>query len=134
MILVDSSVWIDWFRNKRSAQVERLDQLARRRLVGIPDLVVTEVLQGCDTDAEFDQVRQTLAPFAICSVLLGVVPILAATNYRQLRSRGITIRSTIDTLIATRCIVDDLPLLFSDRDFQPFIKHLGLRDAMAEPL
>lgn len=59
---------------------------------------------------------------------------LAAANYRTLRARGITVRKTIDTLIATRCIVDDVPLLFSDRDFEPFVAHLGLRDAMAEPV
>ena len=132
MIVADSSVWIGLLGDKQSKQVEALYAALGTIPVLVPDLVVTEVLQGCDSDREFNRVRTILAAFPHVSTTGTKLAVVAAQNYRALRARGITVRKTIDTLIATRCIVDDLPLLFSDRDFEPFVEHLGLRDAMAE--
>lgn len=132
MIAADSSVWIDLFANRPTPQVERLFASFGIVPVAIPDLVLVEVLQGCDSDREFDRVHRTLSTFRQLITVEPSLAVSAARNYRHLRARGITVRKTIDTLIATRCIVDDLPLLFSDRDFEPFVEHLGLGDAMAE--
>lgn len=95
--------------------------------------MLTEVLQGCNTDAEFNQLRAELLSFTILEMVDEVVAIEAARNYRILRGKGITVRKTIDTLIATRCILDRLPLLYSDRDFDPFVEHLGLVSALDRP-
>lgn len=130
MYLVDSSVWIDYFRGRDTAQTSWLDA----RMLGLQwqvgDLILVEVLQGCDRESEFARLRGLLATgeqIAICNPELAVK---AAANYRFLRSKGITPRKTIDTLIATNCIARNVPLLFSDRDFRPFVDFLGLRDAM----
>lgn len=130
MILVDSSVWVDFFRDAPTPQVQRLIAAIEMGEVGIPDLVVAEVLQGCDTDREFREVERELAPFPTIMVAGREAAILAARNYRFLRAKGVTVRKTIDTFIATRCILDGLPLLYSDRDFDPFVEHLGLRSAL----
>ncbi len=98
--------------------------------ITIPDLVVTEVLQGCDTDREFAALYQALRPHRVLQTVDETTALAAARHYRTLRTRGITVRKTIDTLIATRCITDDIPLLYSDRDFDPFVEHLGLRSAL----
>ena len=111
-------------------QVGQLDLLARSSKLVVGDLMIVEVLQRCDTDREFADVRTLLNAFEHIAIMTPTLAVVAARNYRHLRSRGITVRKTIDTLIATRCIVDGLPLLFSDRDFQPFVDHLGLVDAM----
>ncbi|MBB6503475.1 hypothetical protein F4693_000428 [Sphingomonas endophytica] len=130
MILVDSGVWIDYFGGGRTAQAEWLDaQLSRRRFL-IGDLILVEVLQGCRTDRQFETLRTALAKFRSMPIVDADVALQAARNYRALRALGVTIRKTIDTLIATRCIVDGIPLLYSDRDFDPFVAHLGLRPAM----
>ena len=127
MILVDSSVWIDYLRGTASPQAEKLDALLGTVPLAIGDLILTEVLQGCATDREFNAVKRTLA--TLHTVNLGglELAIEAAKNFRKLRALGLTVRKTIDTVIATRCIMDGLELLHSDRDFDPFEKHLGLR-------
>ena len=127
MILVDSSVWIDYLRGTASPQAEKLDALLGTVPLAIGDLILTEVLQGCATDREFNAVKRTLA--TLHTVNLGglELAIEAAKNFRKLRALGFTVRKTIDTVIATRCIMDGLELLHSDRDFDPFEKHLGLR-------
>ena len=130
MILVDSSVWIDYFRGVQSPQTDRLDILLENGEAMIGDLMLAEVLQGCDTDREFKQLRGLLGALDVIDIGGEAVAINAAQNFRQLRSIGITPRKTIDTLIASRCIIDDLSLLFSDKDFDAFVKHLGLVDAM----
>lgn len=133
MIVVDSSIWIDYFRGIRTAQTELLDHSFGRQPVIAADLVVAEVLQGFVHQSSFDLAEARLAlayPLRICDHRLAIQ---AARNYRHLRSIGITVRKTIDTLIATRCILDDLPLLYRDRDFDPFVEHLGLRSAMNMP-
>ena len=131
MILVDSSVWIDLLRDQRTAQVVAIGQLLDLgKPLAIGDLVLMEVLQGARTDTQFEDARAFLSRFEPVAIANHGVATDAAASYRLLRARGITIRKTIDTLIATRCILDGMPLLFADRDFDPFVQHLGLRSAL----
>jgi predicted nucleic acid-binding protein len=130
VILVDSSIWIDYFRGTITPHTERLDALLGSELICVGDLILTEVLQGFNTDRKFNQARKLLTSLEIVELGGQEVAVQAARNFRTLRLMGITVRKTIDTLIATRCIEDDLELLFSDRDFEPFVEHLGLRSAM----
>lgn len=132
MILVDSSVWIDYFRGVDTPQVELLDGLFGRTPLAVGDLIVTEVLQGVQDDGEFNLVRKTLGAFTQIDLAGHDVAVKAARNFRILRAKGITVRKTIDSIIATRCIEYDLTLLHSDRDFIPFHMHLGLRVAYSE--
>ena len=127
MILVDSSVWIDYFRGNATPQANRLDGLLGSEPLAIGDLILTEVLQGFGSDREFNAARRVL--LALDMVVLGGpdVAVEAAKNYRKLRNLGVTVRKTIDTVIATRCIVSGHTLLHSDRDFDAFEQHLGLR-------
>lgn len=126
MILVDSSVWIDFFRGKVTPQVDALDRLLGEELVAIGDLMMTEVLQGFASERDFNKARRLLGALDLVEIGGRDVMIEAARYFRDLRARGITIRKTIDTLIATRCIVSGYRLLYSDRDFDPFVTHLGL--------
>lgn len=130
MILVDSSVWIDYFRGVATAQTEKLDALLGTEPLAIGDLILTEVLQGLDAERDFRQVEKLLSSLEV--VVLGGrdVAVQAARNYRLLRSKGVTVRKTIDTIIATRCIASGYTLLHSDRDFEPFVRHLGLRTVL----
>jgi predicted nucleic acid-binding protein len=130
VILVDSSVWIDYFRGRRSAQTDRLDELLSQQPILIGDIILTEVLQGFTSDSDFNKALRMLASIELIEIGGREVAIQAARNYRLLRARGVTVRKTIDTLIATRCIEDGIPLLFSDRDFQPFVDYLGLVSAV----
>ncbi|WP_443970340.1 type II toxin-antitoxin system VapC family toxin [Sphingobium sp. CR28] len=125
MVLVDSSVWIDYFRGVSSPQTDRLDALLGREPVAIGDLMLAEVLQGFTKDRDFEQALAMLGALDVIEIGGREVAVQAARNYRALRARGITVRKTIDTLIATRCIMDGVPLLYSDRDFEGF-STLGL--------
>lgn len=129
MILVDSSVWIDFFRGTPTPEVNVLDRLLGTEPVAIGDLILTEVLQGFRAQAAFDKARRLLASLDLVEIGGRDVAVQAARNFRLLRERGITVRKTIDTLIATRCLADGLTLLYSDRDFDPFVRHLGLEPA-----
>ncbi len=129
MIVVDSSVWIDYFRDADTPQVETLDRLLGSEAIAVGDLILAEVLQGIDSEREFRTVLQLMQRYIIIQISNEMVAIEAARNYRRLRGMGITVRKTIDTLIATRCIIDGHELLYSDRDFDPFVEHLGLRVA-----
>ncbi|AZV37505.1 MULTISPECIES: type II toxin-antitoxin system VapC family toxin [Acetobacteraceae] len=129
MILVDSSVWIDFFRGKTTPQVDLLDQMLGEDLVSIGDLMMTEVLQGFSNERDFNQAQRMLGALDLVEIGGRDVMVEAARYFRHLRGRGITIRKTIDTLIATRCIVSGHRLLYSDRDFDPFVDHLGLERA-----
>jgi len=131
MILVDSSVWIDYFRGTVTPQTERLDELLGSEPVAVGDLILAEVLQGFGSDRDFNKARKLLTSLDMVEIGGVDIAIEAARNFRSLRELGITVRKTIDTLIATRCIEDDLELLFSDRDFDPFVEHLGMRSVMA---
>lgn len=127
MILVDTSVWVDYFRGTDSRQTAKLDSLLGAEPLAIGDIVLTEVLQGVDGDREFEQTRALLATLDLVQVGGADVAVEAARNFRRLRALGVTVRKTVDTLIATRCIVSGYELLHGDRDFIPFETFLGLR-------
>ena len=127
MILVDSSVWIDYFKGTITAETERLDRLLGHELLAIGDLILTEVLQGFDSERDFNNAQKMLASLMVVELGAQEIAIQAAKNFRTLRRLGVTVRKTIDTVIATRCIESGYDLLHSDRDFDPFAKHLGLR-------
>lgn len=129
MILVDSSVWIDYFRGETTPQTDKLDVLFGIDLIGLGDLILAEVLQGFDHERDFNRARKLLTAFTVIELGGLDVAIQAARNFRTLRALGITVRKTIDTVIATRCIESGYPLLYSDRDFDPFCQHLGLQSA-----
>ena len=130
MILVDSSVWIDYFRGTPTPQAEMLDSLLGSEPVVTGDLVLTEVQQGFDSEHDFNQAKKLLTSLVVVDLGGQDIAIQAAKNFRALRSLGISVRKTIDTVIATRCIASGLTLLYSDRDFDPFVEHLGLRSAL----
>ena len=127
MILVDSSVWIDYFKGAITAQTGKLDSLLGQEPLAICDLILTEVLEGLFGERDFNQAMKL--PTSLMVVELGgqEIAIQAAKNFRALRKRGVTVRKTIDTVIATRCIEDGYDLLHNDRDFDAFARHLGLR-------
>ena len=132
MILVDSSVWIDYFRSADTPQVALLDSYFGRSLLAVGDLIAAEVLQGVRDPREFKWVKKTLDAFEHIDLAGYDLAVKASENYRSLRAIGVTVRKTIDTLIATRCIEDRLTLLHADRDFLPFSQHLGLKVAYSE--
>ena len=129
MIFVDSSVWIDYFRGIATKETESLDELLGAEPIAIGDLVLAEVLQGFKSDRDFNQAKKLLISLVMVDMLGHEIAIQAARNFRFLRERGITVRKTIDTIIATYCIENDLALLHSDRDFDAFTEHLNLRSA-----
>jgi predicted nucleic acid-binding protein len=127
VILIDTSVWIDHLNDNRTDEVDTL-----RRLVGfapllVGDLILCEILQGLRSDREAAIVEQALRRFDIVSLVTPSLAVQAAANYRFLRAKGITIRKTIDLLIATFCIENNHALLHADRDFDPIRDHLGLQ-------
>ncbi|MDE8654661.1 type II toxin-antitoxin system VapC family toxin [Novosphingobium album (ex Liu et al. 2023)] len=126
MILVDSSVWIDFFRGTASPQAERLDVLLGKEPLLIGDLILAEVLQGFTSERDFNHAHRLLGSLDLIEIGGRDIAVQAARNFRTLRSLGVTIRKTVDTFIATRCIEDGLSLLHCDRDFAPFAEHLGL--------
>jgi len=127
--LVDSSVWIDYFRGKSTPGTERLDLLLGNEPVLIGDLILTEVLQGFGSDADFGVAKGLFGALDIVPLAGAEVCMQAGYNFRALRQRRITVRKTIDAVIATCCIRNNYVLLYSDRDFDPFVEHLGLRPA-----
>jgi predicted nucleic acid-binding protein len=127
LILVDSSVWIDYFNGVITAQTEKLDQLLGRETLAIGDLILTEVLQGFTEERDFNTAKKMLTSLTVVELAGQEIAIQAARNFRMLRKAGVTVRKTIDTVIATWCIENGFDLLHSDRDFEPFVKHLGLR-------
>ena len=127
MILIDSSVWIDYFNGLDTPQTSKLDMLLGVEALGIRDLILIEVLQGFRIDKDYETAKQLLTSLSIFTMLNMEIAIKSVDNFRYLRKRGITIRKTVDTIIATFCIEEKYPLLFSDRDFLPFAQYLGLR-------
>lgn len=127
MILVDSSVWIDYFRGTKTFETNILHTLLASEPLAIGDLIVAEVLQGFSAERDFNRARSLLARLDQIQIGGTELAVQAARNFRTLRGLGVTVRKTIDVLIATRCIEDDLFLLHSDRDFDAFEQHLGLR-------
>ena len=131
MIVVDSSVWIDYFNGIDSATSERLDKLLGVEPLAVGDLILTEVLQGFRSDADYKTARELMTSLTVLEMLGQKVAIQSAENYRSLRARGVTVRRTVDLIIATCCIEHGLPLLFEDKDFVPFVRHLGLKEGLA---
>jgi predicted nucleic acid-binding protein len=129
LILVDSSVWIDYFRGVVTRETNKLDALLGVQALLTGDIILTEVLQGFTHDRDFDAALRLLASFTVIEIGGRSISVQAARNYRPLRGKGVTVRKTIDTLIATRCIESGYLLLYSDRDFDPFVTHLGLSSA-----
>jgi predicted nucleic acid-binding protein len=125
MIVVDSSVWIDHFNGRFTREVVVLSGLSEQVLVG--DLIMAEVLQGFASENAFWGVQQVFSALEFRPMCGHAIVVAAARNHRRLRSLGVTPRSTIDTIIATFCISGGHELLHSDRDFDPFERHLGLR-------
>ena len=126
MIIVDSSVWIDYFNGVETPETNKLDVLLGVEQIAIGDLILTEVLQGFRSDEGYQTAKELLTSLQIFEMLGLNIAIKSVDNYRFLRKRGITIRKTADVIIATFCIENQHPLLFSDKDFIPFVNHLGL--------
>lgn len=129
MIVVDSSVWIAEFRNQTTPSTTFLRSIQNENEILVLDLVLFELLQGARDDGHANRIEGNLRQFKVASAAGHDLVIHAASNYRYLRSRGITVRKSIDVIIATFCIENDYTLLHQDRDFQPFAEHLGLRIA-----
>ena len=127
MILVDSSVWIDYLRGAATMQTDRLHGLLGQEPLAVGDLILAEVLQGTTTEKDFKEVLRLFRSMELVQLGGEGIAIQAARNFRALRDKGVTVRKTIDCIIATRCIADGLTLLHSDKDFEPFVAHLGLR-------
>ena len=126
MIVVDSSVWIDFLNGRDAPHVKRLDTILGTNDVVVGDLVLCKVLQGLGSERGAKEIETRLRAFAIVSMVGEMNAVAAARNFRYLRSRGVTIRKTIDLLIGTWCIENRLPLLHNDTDFRPMARHLGL--------
>ncbi len=129
MIVVDSSVWVDFFNGTATPQVERIDALLGVTPLAIGDLILVEVLQGFRHDRDVATVRQLFRSLPVIEMLGRSNATKAAVNVRTVRQQGVTVRKTVDAIIATACIEANLPLLFSDRDLTPFVTHLGLEAA-----
>ncbi len=127
MILVDTSVWVDYFNGQITPETSALDKILGTEEIVIGDIILAEVLQGFRRDQDFEAALSALAKFKQASMLNPELAIRSARNYRQLRKAGITIRKTVDCLIATYCIENRIEFLHSDRDFDPFEQHLGLQ-------
>jgi len=132
LILVDSSVWIDYFNGAATPQTERLDRMLGQEPLAIGDLMLTEVLQGFSKQRDFNEAKELLISLMVVELGGQEIAIQAARNFRTLRNLGVTIRKTSDTIIATmiatRCIASGYALLHDDKDFEPFVTHLGLRE------
>ena len=126
MIVVDSSVWIDYFIGVPNKQTNILHESLGHRPVAIGDLILTEVLQGFRQDKDYRAAKTLFEDVTLFDMLGKEMAIKSAENFRALRKKGITVRKTADIIIASFCIDQKLPLLFSDKNFRPFVKHLGL--------
>lgn len=131
MILIDSSVWIDYFNGQSSRETDYLHRLLGNDVAATGDVILVEVLQGFRADADYAVARQALSRLPAYDMLGLERSERAAGRYRALRKSGVTLRKTIDVIIGSFCIDEGLPLLFSDRDFLPMVEHLGLQPASA---
>jgi len=127
VILVDSSACIDFFRRSQTPEAEQLNRHLETESLLVGDLILTEVLRGFTQDRGFQEARRLLGQLDQITLGGEALAVEAARNHRRLRARGLTVRGTVDLIIATRCIVDGLTLLHNARDFGAFEKHLGLR-------
>jgi predicted nucleic acid-binding protein len=129
VIVVDSSVWIDFLNGRKALHVERLRAILGNEEIIVGDLMLCEVLQGLDGEREARQVELLLRRFEIVPMAGEAIAVLAARHFRSLRRRGITVRKTIDLLIGAWCIENRRPLLHNDGDFRPMARYLGLIEA-----
>jgi predicted nucleic acid-binding protein len=127
LILVDSSVWIDYFNGTETLATRKLDDLLGLQPICTGDLILTEVLQGFREDRDYQAAKNVLCSLPVHSLLGVAASLRSAENFRTLRKQGVTVRKTIDVMIATYCIENGLLLLHSDKDFQPFQQFLGLQ-------
>lgn len=130
MILVDSSVWVDYFNGRLTRETDYLDSLLGLEPIAVGDLILVEVLQGFRGDADYEVAKELFSGLTAYDMLGANLAVKTADNYRVLRKKGITVRKTTDVIIATFCIEHRMPLLFSDRDFEPFVRHLALKPAL----
>jgi len=128
VIVVDSSVWIDFLNGRNAPHVRRLRAFLGTDEIIVGDLMLCEVLQGLDSERAAQEVEALLRRFDIVPMAGDAIAIAAARNFRSLRRRGITVRKTIDLLIGTWCIENRRPLLHNDGDFRPMARHLGLTE------
>jgi len=129
VIVVDSTVWIDFLNGKTVAHVQHLRVLLGSREIIVGDLMLCEILQGLENESAAREVESLMRRFDIVSMVGDTIAVAAARNFRSLRGRGITIRKTIDLLIGTWCIENRTPLLHNDSDFHAMAQHLGLMEA-----
>ena len=127
MILVDSSVWIDYFNGNQTPQTDWLDSSLGNTPIIIGDLILTEVLQGFQNDKDFKIARDLLLRIPFKSMGEQALALESAMNYRLLRKKGVTVRKTIDVIIGTFCVHNRLTLLHCDRDFDPMVKYFGIK-------
>ena len=127
MILVDTSVWIDYFNGVENKQTESLDRILSEQSVLVGDIILTEILQGFDSDKEFRLAKQALEPLDCVHLGGKSLAIKAASNFRFLRSKGVTIRKTVDMLIGSWCIEHEVELLHNDKDFDQIATQLPLQ-------
>ena len=127
MLVVDSTVWIDYFNGLETPQTDYLHNMLDKTPILIGDLILAEVLQGFRADPDFEKARRTLGKFLQVNMVSPALALQSARNYRALRQKGVTVRKTVDSLIATWCIENDHELLHNDSDFDGYEKHLGLR-------
>ena len=132
MILVDSSVWIDYLRGVDTRQAERLDGLLGVEPLAVGDLILAEVLQGTTSEKHFKEVMRLMTSLDVVQLGGYAVSVEAARNFRALREKGVAVHKTVDCIIATRCIMDGMTLLHSDRDFDAFVTHLGLKSVFKQ--
>jgi hypothetical protein len=126
VIVVDSSVWIDFLNGRNVPHVRRLRAVLGTEEIIIGDLMLCEVLQGLDSERTALEVEGLLRRFEVVAMAGDAIAVLAARNFRSLRKNGVTVRKTIDLLIGTWCIENRRPLLHNDNDFRPMAQHLGL--------
>ena len=126
MVIIDTTVWVDYFRGLRNAETDWLNVEAGRQRLGLTDLILCEVLQGVRGDLSFARTQRELLGFEVFEMGGVDLAIAAARNFRTLRQRGKTVRKTIDCLIATFCLSNGHSLLHRDRDYVPFEQTLGL--------
>ena len=127
MLVVDSTVWVDYFNGVGNLQTDYLERIADQAPILIGDLILAEVLQGFRDDADFEKARRAFGKYLQVEMVSPVLALQSARNYRLLRRKGITVRKTIDSLIATYCIENEHELLHNDTDFDGYEKHLGLQ-------
>lgn len=132
MLVVDTTVWVDYFNGQVNPETEYLDHALTEELILVGDLILAETSQGFRSDKDFQQAQVALAKFEQAEMVNIQLAQQSAKQYRTLRKKGITVRKTIDCLIATFCIAENHSLLHRDADFDAFEEHLGLNVVHAE--